>query len=116
MLPRAHAKKFSGARQHDNKKICKKNLLLQPKATTPFFPHLLFFVVIGFSNKKMLQKCCLTQKENFLFKKISQKVFLMSVVTLVTRGGNLDMTYVFASYTKCFCTIKIGCSSQVQEK
>ena len=38
VLPRAHEKKISGARQHDDKeKICKIFLLLRPKATTPIF-------------------------------------------------------------------------------
>ena len=54
MLPRAHANKFSGARQHDDKeKICKNILLLRPKSTTPNF-----FTFVGF--------CCylLSQQKN----------------------------------------------------
>ena len=46
MLLRAHTKKVSDVRQHDEKeKICKQILLLQLKATAPIFSHLLFLLV-----------------------------------------------------------------------
>ena len=75
MLPRAHAKTFQVRANMMIKKICKKNLLLRPKATTPIFSHLLFFfVAIGCSNKKMLPKCCPTKKKTFLFRKFFSKI------------------------------------------
>ena len=78
VLPRAHAKKFSGACQHDDKqKICKNNLLLRPKATTPIFSHLLFFCCQNVAQQKRKIFCL----ENF-----SQKFFPTSLVTLVTGG------------------------------
>jgi len=77
MSPRAHAKIFSGARQHDDKKICKKILLLRPKATTPNFFTSVVFVS---ATKNVAQH----HRKIFCLENFSQKVFLMSLVTLVT--------------------------------
>jgi len=89
VLPRAHAKTFSGARQHDDKeKICKKICCYDQKQQPPFFSYLLFFVAIGCSNKKDCQNVAQQKRKLFCLENFSQKFFPTSLVTLVT-GGRL---------------------------
>ena len=102
-----HTKNFSGARQHDDKeKICQKFCCYDQKQQSPIFSHLLFFVAICYRNKRMLPECCPAIKENFLFRNFLSKshsnVSKSKNVNLVTRGVNLDTTYVFASYIYYF--------------
>ena len=98
VFARAHAQNISGARQHDDKKKSIIKFCCYDQKQQPHFPHI-FFVRICYRNKKMLPKCCPTIKEMFWLENFSQKVFLISLVTLITVvGANFRMTYVFASY------------------
>ena len=85
---------------HANMMI-KKNLLkifvAMTKSNNPHFSHVLFFVAIGCSNKKMLPN----KKKTFLFRKFFSKILFNVSSDPGHRGGvNTDTTYVFASYTK----------------
>ena len=70
MLPRAHAKNFSDARQHDDKeKIYHKILLLRPKATIViFFTFVVFLLVFVAAAKKCCQNVAQQQTKNFVSK------------------------------------------------
>ena len=57
------------------------------KQQPPFFSHLLFFVAIGCSNKKILPKCCSTKKKTFLFRKFFSKILSNVSSDPCHRGG-----------------------------
>ena len=76
VFPRAHAQKFSGARQHDDKeKIYHKILLLRPKATNLNFFTFVVFCCYLLPQQKNVAKMLPNTKQTFFVKKIFLKKF-----------------------------------------
>ena len=99
VLPRAHTKKFSGARQHDDKKkSVNKFCCYDQKQQPPFFSHLFFLLLLVVATKKCCQNVA-QQKKTFLFRKFFSKILSnVSSDPCHRGGGNADTNYVFASY------------------
>ena len=72
VFPRAHAQKFSGARQHDDKeKIYHKILLLRPKATNLNFFHICCYLL---PQQKNVVKMLPNTKQTFFVKESLQNL------------------------------------------
>ena len=74
VFPRAHAQKFSGARQQDDKeKIYHQSLLLRPKATIVIFFTFVVFCCYLLPQQKNVAKMLPNTKQTFFVKKIFLK-------------------------------------------
>ena len=65
VFPRAHAQKFSGARQHDDKKNLSKNFVATTKSNKPQFFHIFCFLLLFVAATKNVAKMLPNTKQTF---------------------------------------------------
>ena len=98
------------------KKSVKTICCYDQKQQPPFFSHLLFFVAIACSIKKMLPKCCPTIKKFFCLENFPNTVPGDEKLKVTLEVPKLCQHNSRKSYTKCFCTTKIDCSTKISSK